>query len=81
MAHLKAFLQRKNIFARRSTILAFLGTLTDVLPAATHADYVDSFRMKLMSVSNRKGSRPINRFSGLLACSKLNQSVMMKKAW
>ena len=31
MAHLKAFLQRKNIFARRSTILAFLGTLTDVI--------------------------------------------------
>ena len=31
LAHLKAFLQRKNIFARRSTILAFLGTLTDVL--------------------------------------------------
>ena len=31
MAHLKAFLQKKNIFARRSTILAFLGTLTDVM--------------------------------------------------
>ena len=32
MAHMKAFLQKKNIFARRSTILAFLGTLTDAVP-------------------------------------------------
>ena len=31
MAHLKAFLQRKNIFAKQSTILVFLGTLTDML--------------------------------------------------
>ena len=31
MAHLKAFLQRKNIFARQSSIAAFLGTMTDVL--------------------------------------------------
>ena len=31
IAHLKAFLQRKNIFARQSSILAFLGTLTDVV--------------------------------------------------
>ena len=30
MAHLKAFLQRKNIFVEQSKILAFLGTLTDV---------------------------------------------------
>ena len=31
MAHLNAFLQRKNIFEEQSLILAFLGTLTDVL--------------------------------------------------
>jgi len=31
LAHKKAFLQRKNIFAKWSAILAFLGTLTDVL--------------------------------------------------
>ena len=30
MAHLKAFLQSKNIFEEPSTILAFLGTLADV---------------------------------------------------
>ena len=30
MAHLNAFLQRKNIFEEQSSILAFLGTLTDV---------------------------------------------------
>ena len=30
MAYLKAFLERKNIFARRSSILVFLSTLTDV---------------------------------------------------
>ena len=29
MAHLKAFLQRINIFAGQSSMLAFLGTLTD----------------------------------------------------
>ena len=32
MAHLNAFLQRKNIFEEQSIILAFLGTLTDVIP-------------------------------------------------
>ena len=31
MAHFKTFLQRKNIFAKQSTILNFPGTLTDVL--------------------------------------------------
>ena len=31
IAHLKAFLQRKKNFARRSSILAFLSTLTDVV--------------------------------------------------
>ena len=31
MAHLNAFLQRKNIFEEQSLILAFLGTLTDVM--------------------------------------------------
>ena len=35
MAHLKAFLQRKVIFPRRCTILASLGTLTDVVYAFT----------------------------------------------
>ena len=30
MAHLKAFSQEKNIFAKPSTILAFLGTLANV---------------------------------------------------
>ena len=33
MAHLNAFLQRKNIFEEQSLILAFLGTLTDVMAA------------------------------------------------
>ena len=31
MAHLNAFLQKKNIFEEQSLILAFLGTLTDVM--------------------------------------------------
>ena len=49
MAQLKAFLQKKNIFARRGTILAFLGTLTDVL-----GSFLGRFTLKTAKNTNGK---------------------------
>ena len=50
MARLKAFLQKKNIFARGSPILAFLGTLTHVL---LNADQSESHFEKLNNIPHK----------------------------
>ena len=65
LAHLKAFLQRKNIFARQSTILAFLGTLTDVmsgLPSNTVSGILRGFLL-VLPIKHRMHRWPIGLVS------------------